>query len=333
MVSVAQQKSARLWSEWLRVQVPSETLTRQNKNMSYKKKKLKKSKLSQLRYRVGLAKIALLQFVQKVARKENAMRLPQVRSVMQQLRDRNRIVRSNNLKVSEWVDGYVNDAVLNGRPIEILTQWCISKDLETRYATEGNAFSPTKKERLLFEKEIPNVMRIFTNQGVSLNWCVTFNRSYLDSGRIAPAIERAYVQTIGDLARPLTDDGRLMLADWETDILGRRPEPNEEVLRSIERLIDAPTLQFEVERHSAWARDEAGLKQSNEELKRDVYFQIACEAEEGALLETKPPFGEFILMPLETPERYDFFTLRAPDFKRRIIAALPPYPWRTKETE
>ena len=261
------------------------------------------------------------------------MRLPQVRSVMQQLRDRNRIVRSNNLKVSEWVDGYVNDAVLNGRPIEILTQWCISKDLETRYATEGNAFSPTKKERLLFEKEIPNVMRIFTNQGVSLNWCVTFNRSYLDSGRIAPAIERAYVQTIGDLARPLTDDGRLMLADWETDILGRRPEPNEEVLRSIERLIDAPTLQFEVERHSAWARDEAGLKQSNEELKRDVYFQIACEAEEGALLETKPPFGEFILMPLETPERYDFFTLRAPDFKRRIIAALPPYPWRTKETE
>ena len=43
------------------------------------------------------------------------------------------------------------------------------------------------------------------------------------------------------------------------------------------------------------------------------------------------PFRECLLVPLESPERYDFFTLLVPDFKKRIVAILAPYPWRTKD--
>ena len=112
----------------------------------------------------------------------------------------------------------------------------------------------------------------------------------------------------------------------------KRLGPNEAVLAAVERLVAPKALELEVKRHSAWAQEEAGLKQSDDELRQDVYYQIACEAEEGRLLNgSNSPLGEFILAPLEMPERYDFFTLLCPDFKRRIVAVLNPYPWRMKD--
>jgi hypothetical protein len=297
--------------------------------MSYKNRKKKKGFFSQITYRFGLAKIALLQKFKKVERK-NDMRLRQTTAVMTFLREKTRIIRPNNLRVNEWVDDYVNRCALVGKPVEILTQLCISKDLEVRYQEQGNAFVPTKKERLLFEKEIPQVFWAFQKNGIALNWWITFNQSYLDSGRISEELRVAYANMIAKLAEPLVQQGWLMLADWEADILTKRSEPDKEVLSDINRFVKPDALKLEIQRHSAWSREEAGLMQSDTELRRDVYFQIACEAEEGRYLLADAPFGECILVPLESPERYDFFILLAPDFKQRIAAALPPYPWRLK---
>jgi hypothetical protein len=231
------------------------------------------------------------------------------------------------------VDEYLNRSALVGKPIEILTQCCISKDLEVRYQNQGNAFVPTKKERLLFEKEIPQVARVLKDNGFAFNWWITFNQSYLDSGRINETMQCAYAEMIATLAESLIQEEWLTLADWEREILGKRPGPNQDVIANIGRFVKPDALKLEIERHSLWARDEAGLTQSDDKLRRDVYFQIACEAEEGRYLMTDAPFGECILVPLETPERYDFFTLLAPDFKKRIVAVLPPYPWRLKEAD
>lgn len=88
---------------------------------------------------------------------------------------------------------------------------------------------------------------------------------------------------------------------------------------------------MEFQRHSKWAREKAGLRQTQEKLEQDVKCQIAYEVKEGEfLVSEKSPFpsGEFILIPLETPERYDFFTIFAKDFKKRIVAVLSCYPWR-----
>jgi hypothetical protein len=298
--------------------------------MSYKSRKKKKSFLSQMKYRFGLAKIALLQKFKKVERRKD-MRLRQTNAVMSFLRDKARIIRPNNLRINEWVDDYVNRCALEGKPVEILTQLCISKDLEVRYREQGNRFIPTKKERLLFEKEIPQVFCVFQKNGITLNWWITFNQSYLDSGRINDELRSAYGNMFSKLAEPLVRQGWLMVVDWEADILGKRPEPSKEVFANINRFVKPDALQLEIQRHSAWAREEAGLIQSDDELRRDVYFQIACEAEEGRYLVNDAPFVECIIVPLESPERYDFFTLLVPDFKQRIVAALPPYPWRLKE--
>jgi hypothetical protein len=298
--------------------------------MSYQGKKRKKSLFSQIRYQFGLVKIALLQSIKKVERKDT-MRLYQISAVMAWLRDRVRIIRPNSIRVSTWVDDYINQCVLEGRPVEILTQFCISKDLEVRYWGQGNRFIPTRKERLLFETEIPRIACMLQENGIAFDWWITLNQSYLDTGRISDELRRAYKEMITGLAEPLMRQGWLLFADWESDILMKRPEPSKEVFANLDRFVKTEALEIEIQRHASWAREEAGINQSDEELRRDVYFQIACEAEEGRFLSNDMPFGEFILIPLETPERYDFFTLLVPDFKKRIVAALSPYPWRLKE--
>lgn len=297
--------------------------------MSYKKRRLKKSKLNQLKYKLGLVKIALSKFIKKVVRKEDKMRLFQTRAIMQWLRDRSRIIRPNNLRINEWVDDYIDRCVKNGEDIAILTQLCISKDLEVRYQRQRNVFVPTKQERLLFEKEIAQIAEAFEKNGLRFNWWITFNRSYLDSGRINENLEAQYKEMVIQLAEPLLKQGWLMVSDWEDEILGKRPESNPEVLKGIEKFISPSALEIEIQRHSSWAREEAGLNQTDAELRQDVYFQIACEAEEGRLLSGENSiFGDFILFPLEVPERYVFFSVLAPNFQKRIVAVLKPYPWR-----
>lgn len=252
----------------------------------------------------------------------------QVRKAMEFLRKKSRLVRKNNPRIDQWVEDYLKTCFLNGQPVSILTQWCISKDLEQRFKTQGNKFIPTKRERILFETELPELISVFKQNGFSLNWWITFNASYLDSGRISRELSDAYQKMINELAGDIDD---VLILDWEDDVLEKRPEPNQEVLENMDQFINPKAFELELERHSLWARDEAGLAQSNKELRRDVIFQIACEVEEGRLLTSnKSPFekGQFLLFPLEVQERYSFFTVLAKDFKKRMASVLFTYPWR-----
>jgi len=302
--------------------------------MSYQSKKRKKSKLNQLKFFIELVLIKFFNKiknrVKKTKRGEEPMRLFKTRKTMEFLRIRNKIIRSNNLKINEWVDEYLDRCLINGEPVNILTQWCISKDLEERFRKQNNKFVLTRKERKLFEKELSEIIYVFKENGFDLNWWITFNRSYLDTGRISKELEDKYKRMIIDLAEKIDD---AIIFDWEEDVLRGRPRPNKEVLENLEQFISSEAFRIELERHSKWAKEEAGLKQGDEELKQDVRFQIACEIEEGRFLINEQLFSkskEFILIPLEVPERYDFFTVLANDFKERIVSVLSCYPWRVK---
>ncbi len=81
----------------------------------------------------------------------------------------------------------------------------------------------------------------------------------------------------------------------------------------------------------SWVKNDTDIIQSDTEIEDDLKFKIACEAEEGRfLLSPESPFprGQFILVPLELPERYVFFEILAPDFQKRIVPILKTYPWR-----
>lgn len=266
-------------------------------------------------------------------RKEARVRYQAVTEIMRFLRERSSYVRKNNPRINGWVDECLNRCIASGVPITILTQWCISKNLERRIAEQGGAFVPTKREQSLFAEDVPRIAAAFERFGVGIEWWITFNRSFLDSRRPERQLEAAYKDMIATLAAPLVSRGWLVLQDWEDDVLGKRSAPDLAVFAEPARYVSGEALEREIAWTRDWAREETNLAQSEADLRRDIIYQIACEAEEGRTLAVSPaPFGrDFLLAPLEVPEQYDFFTIFVPDFKKRIVPVLPPYPWRLKE--
>lgn len=299
--------------------------------MSYKSRKLNKRKVSQLKFILKKFKIVLLKNIKNLKRREKPMRLQATSKVMEFLRKKNKIIRLNNLRINEWVDNYLNKCLLSGKPVNILTQWCISKDLEERLKKQKDRFVPTRKERKFFETELPQIISVFLKNGFQLNWWITFNRSYLNSGRIDKRLEKKYKEMITNLAEEYAITDKVIFLDWEEEVLSGRPTANEQILNNFKNYIPEGAYRVEFERHSKWAKEEAGLNQTDGELEQDVKFQIACEVEEARfLMNEDSPFGNgnFILVPLEIPERYDFFRVFARDFRKRIVSIVSCYPWR-----
>ncbi len=303
--------------------------------MSYKSKKLKKSRINQLKYRLGLVKTALLQktkaLLQQIGQKEESMRLPQTVAIMEFLRAKNKILRQNNQKINEWVDNYVNECILNGRPVDILTQWYLSKDLEIRYRARGNQFTPLKTELELVQKEIPKIIQAFLKNGVTVNWWITFNNSFLDRGRISDDISDKYIGMVKNISQL----ENILFINWEKEILGERAKPNMEVLNNFFSFVSKKAFEIDFKNLLERVKKYPDFDKTEEELRKEVQYKIACEAEEGRfILSNDSPFsdGRFILIPLEFPERYIFFSILVPDFKKRVMSVLKPYPWRLDAT-
>ncbi|MBI2446271.1 MAG: hypothetical protein HYV51_00415 [Parcubacteria group bacterium] len=299
--------------------------------MSYKSKKIKKNRFNQLKYRFGLVKTALLKKLEvllpQLSQKEEMMRLPQTVAIMEFLRTRNKTLRPNNQKINEWIDNYINDSILNGKSVDILTQWCMSKDLEIRYRTRDNQFIPLKTELELVQKEIPNIIQAFLKNGVAVNWWITFNNSFLDRGRIADDISDKYIEMIKNISQL----ENILFINWEKEILGERAKPNTEVLNNLFSFVSRKAFEIDFENLLERVKKYPDFDKTEDELRKEVQFKIACEAEEGRFLfssDSPWPEGRFILIPLEFPERYVFFSTSVPDFKTRVMSVLKPYPWR-----
>ena len=296
--------------------------------MSYKNKKTKKNIINQLKRRIGLIKIVLLKLKTKFIKKEVKMQLPQTRSIMQSLRERSKTIRSNNLKINDWVDEYINKCILNGKPVEILTQYCLSKDLEKRFEIQGNQFLPLPAELEMFNKTIPSVLKLFARSNVSVDWYITFNDSYLDRGRVSDSIVEEYSKMIENLGEGLNS---VTFYNWEKDILGGRPEPNTEVLESFFKYVSRQAFELDMKNLLERVKQYSDFTKTEEELRRELMFKIACEAEEGRFIfcpEAPFSYGDILITPLESPERLVFFETLAPDFQKRIVPILKLYPWR-----
>ncbi len=298
--------------------------------MSYKKKKLKKSRFNQFKYKFGQIKLALLKRARALSQKEGRMRLPQTAKIMEQLRFLNRGVVRNNKKIDEWVDGYINDCILNGRPVEILLQWCSGLGLVKRKGMQGGQFKALPAEIELIQKEIPRVIKIFTEQGVKASWIITFNRSYIERRRLpdAPFIE--YMAMIKELARDTPELGDYVLFfDWGEACGGI--QPNQEILTQFDRFVTKSAIEYEIRTFLQMLKRYPDALASEDDLRAEAKTRIAFESEEARFLTgLNSPFtdGEFILIPLEKPERYVFFDLLSPNFAKRITSVVKLYPWR-----
>ena len=301
--------------------------------MSYKKKKLKEGKLGQLKYQLGKIGRALLSRVQVLLQfqRRKQMRLQQTVVIMEYLRAQKKFVKGNNKKIDEWADRYIDDCIINGRPVEILTQWCIAKDLEERFKAQDGTFVPVKAELSLIQELIPKIVNLFIQNGVAVNWWITLNRSYIDTGRISSEVELQYRLMLETLIKDSTAVENIILLDWEEEVLKGRPAPARQVQENTLKFVSSTAFEIDFIRHSAWVRNDTGLNLLDAEIRKDLEFKIACEAEEGRfLLSPESPFpnGQFLLASLEQAERYVFFSILAPDFSKRLLSVLKLNPWR-----
>lgn len=261
--------------------------------------------------------------------KQNTIMQHQTIKTMSWLRERCRTIRTNNLKISEWVDEYIDGCVLHGKPVEILTQYCLSKDLEHRYKIQGDCFVALAAELEMFQRNMPAIISMFNSNGIMVNWYVTLNNSFLDRGRVSNEITELYFSMLSTLLQ----NEEIMLLNWEKDILGKRPEANLEVLNNFENLISKQA--FERDLQNLIQRSiQHNVTKNETELRPEARFKIACEAEEGRFIfSAESPFskGNILITPLEFPERLLFFETLAPDFKKRIVPILKLYPWRMDE--
>lgn len=300
--------------------------------MSYKKKKAKKNIVNQLKRKLRLIKIVLLKKI-KSLQKNTTMQQRQTTAIMKCFRERSKMIRQNNLRINDWVDSYIEECVLNGKPVEILIQWCTALGLEKRKEIQGGSFVPTPGEMELIGEELPRIVEAFLSNSVEVMIFITFNRSYVEKRRLSDATFKEYMSMIKAITTNSDTSSRICFLDWESDIIGGIPKPNTEVLDNFEQLVSDDALSLELKNFVQMLARYPGRQATEEELKSEAKFRIACEAEEGKFLTgTDSPFnnGKFILVPLEVAERYVFFKILEPGFQKRIVSILKPYPWRLK---
>jgi len=311
--------------------------------MSYKSRK-KKTKLNKVIY---LIRLSFVKVLNKFKKKRGKKRMttgyiyPGTVKMMELLRQKAKSIKKNNLRVNDWIGDYLDDCLEKEKAVELLSQWCISVYLKKRYEIQGNRFIPTKKEIELFREELPEVISAFRKYWFRINWLIAFAPSCLDSGRIDQKLEEEYKEMILSLAEesPLVREN-VMIVNWEGDVIKGRSIPDEDVYKDTEKYTGAGAYRIEYERHKSWSRETMKLGQSDQEIDRDVRFQIACSVREGKYLMGDKSAssdglmefnGNMILVPLETPEMYDLMEIGAPDLKKRVAAVLPTYVWRLPE--
>ncbi|MCX6751755.1 MAG: hypothetical protein NT161_03275 [Candidatus Nomurabacteria bacterium] len=261
--------------------------------------------------------------------------LRQTIEVMKKLRELNKFLK-NSLRINEFVDTYINECMLNSEPVVFITPWSLSPRFKTRYIEQRNIFIPTQKEIDLFNKEIPNIVNLFKENGFTIEWWIIFSRAYLNVRLLEKNIENQYVDMIKNIIKRY--DSPVVIINWEDDVINKRHTPNADLLidKNFDELIDKENYFYELTRWTNWVQEE-NINITKEELATQTKYQIACEAEEGKFLMKnfnnplcKP--GNFLFVPLGNPERYIFFSTLVPEFKKRILNVLKLYPWRLEKT-
>jgi len=311
--------------------------------MSYQSKK-KKTKLNKVIY---LIRLNFVKVLNKINKKRGNMLMPnrqdKITTVIQRFSRISKGIRENNPNIYPWVGDYLRECRNLQQPVTIFTPCCVAKDLELRYEKQGNQFIPTEAEVELFRKGIPRIIRILQENGLLVDWFFSFNQSFLDMGRVDKGLKDKFKAMIKDLAgdakligQEAVDllAGGLEIIDWEEDVLGERPGPNQAVMNDFWTYIKEGAFEIDFAKHRQWTID-AELGQTEAKTKNDLKFKIACEVEEGRLLMSGESLvgPNFLYVSLEEPERIDVFSVLAPEFRTRVVTVLKPYPWRLPKDE
>jgi hypothetical protein len=250
------------------------------------------------------------------------------RAVMEHLRDRVAHLRGHQ-RINSWVDDYVARCETGAQALTFVTQLCVADKVLTRFA-EGGGFTPTRGERAMFGEYMPAIIDWLTRRGFPVEWHVTLHLAYdpADYEFASGTVMQPFRRHIESLGRAMLESGNLAVWEWEPEMLGARPAPPAGFMENPWSFVDQTKIE-ERFRRSVELTPEDQRTGKAERYKRWGLFTVGCEIEEGRLLDSgETMFGsDFALVPVSPPEKLDYFTIRAPNFMRRVVDVLPYSPW------
>lgn len=218
-------------------------------------------------------------------------------------------------RLRPYVSEYLTRMITSGASsIQIVTLWCLTRRLEKRFRSDGNLLLLPSELKVV--AEIDAIIGYFQEEGFSVDWYVLLAGSAVTSGQINASVAGAYNQALAVAFEGMTMCALEVVPHFE---------PDPALVSRISSLVPHEALERErMRRTHLYA--ERGIVADTCSIAADLRRSIAVKAQEGQwLVET---FGDFLLLPVEYPERYVFHELLAPGLMQRICPTLTPYPWR-----
>ncbi len=219
-------------------------------------------------------------------------------------------------RIREYVRDYIIRCVTFCEPLQIITIWCVSKSLESRFARQ-NGFTalPTEHKTLM---DFMCIHQLLKELGLIVNHFIFLVGSGVSSGQVESNISEQYLNCLNNLAFIL-----------EADVLIEfRPVANSEPLPPMLKVPHSDwfeALERETSRRIKLA-NHRGVKLTRDQADKEAQLSITVKANEARQLVEE--FGDFILVPVEYVERYQFHNLGYAGFTNRLLPITKPYPWR-----
>lgn len=225
-------------------------------------------------------------------------------------------------RLRAYVRDYITRCVTFREPLQFITIWCVSKSLEERFKRQrGFVALPGERKTLTDFKEL---QELFAQVGVLVNHFIFLVGSGVPGGKVAAGVTEQYLKHLSELSAALEVDVVILPRPVAV------PDPN---------LLGLPMLQlpnpswFEaLQRESARRLKLAksrGVRQAPNMAEQEAQLSIEVKATEASELVNE--FGDFILIPVEYVERYQFHNLGYPGFTDRLLPITKPYPWRMSD--
>lgn len=234
-----------------------------------------------------------------------------IKQVIEQLQKRS----LGKYRLRPYVSDYLTRCLTFQKGATLITSWCLSKSLEVRLGLQGK-FTPLPKEYKVL-KDLNLCNELLSELGLQVSHFIFLVGSGVERGQVTAEVRGQYQDMLQELVDFFGFD---ILVDTRAVA-----SPDLGILNKPEQLYHIDAYHKEIERRISLA------KQRNQKITKtqavdDAILSIAVKA--GDAMELTRDFGDFLLIPIQFLERYQFHNLGYPNFTDRLLPITQFYPWR-----
>ncbi|MFZ5391303.1 MAG: hypothetical protein ACOZAJ_03460 [Patescibacteria group bacterium] len=217
-------------------------------------------------------------------------------------------------RLRSYLTDYLTNCLTYCQPIQIITLWCLSRSLSDRFL-EG-FISPLNKEVKVIQ-EMKWLHELLAELGCTVMHYIYLVGSSSDRGFLDESVSRSYEAMLKKIIETANLDA--VVEQREVALVDK------DVLFKMEVIKNSRAWEIELDRRFNLA-EKHNYSLSPEQAYQETYKSVAVKMSEARSLVVE--WGDFIVLPVESINRYQFHELGQPGFVDRLLPCLTNYPWR-----